>query len=112
MFAKRAAWSMKQLAAIVGLWLLLMVVQQGAVVHELGHVAELSGVSGSVATGLSDSNCALCPAYAQAASPAFSHSFFIPSLVRAPLELIAEPLVLAADNPVPAARSRGPPVQA
>lgn len=103
---------MKQLAAIVGLWLLLMVVQQGAVVHELGHVAELSGVSGSVAIGLSDSNCALCPAYAQAASPAFSHSFFIPSLVRAPLELIAEPLVLAADNPVPAARSRGPPVQA
>lgn len=112
MFAKRATGSLKQLAAIAGLWLLLMVVQQGAVVHELAHVAEMRGVSTSVATGLGDSNCALCPAYAQAASPAFSHSFFVPSLVRAPLELIAEPLFIAADNQVPAARSRGPPVQA
>ncbi len=112
MFAKSTTRSLKQLAAIAGLWLLLMVAQQGAVVHELGHVAQISGVSTSVATGLSDSNCALCPAYAQAASPAFSHAFFIPSLVRAPLELIAEPLFVAADNPVPAARSRGPPLQA
>ena len=93
----------------LGLLLLLLVAQQGAVVHELSHVSEISGTQAKVAPGLADSTCALCPAFAQVVTPAFSHAFHIPLLVRATLEPSAEPLYRVADTAVPTPRSRGPP---
>jgi hypothetical protein len=100
---------MKQLSKILGILVLLLAAQQGAVVHELGHVSQMSGPQAGVALGIADSNCALCPAFAQVVAPAFSHSFHIPLLLRAALVRSAEPLYGAVDTAVPTPRSRGPP---
>jgi hypothetical protein len=90
--------------------LLLMVAQQGAMVHELSHLSgaangELRAQAGEAA----DTTCALCPAFAQVVTPAFSHSFNAPLLVRFALELTPEPQLLALEAAVPRPRSRGPP---
>jgi hypothetical protein len=109
---------MRQVLKSLGLLLLLLIAQQGAVVHEIGHLAEishLSAVSSNEAhagAGLADATCALCPAFAQAVAPAFSHSFHIPVLLRAALDRGADPLYIAVEAAVPTPRSRGPPSQA
>jgi hypothetical protein len=100
---------MRHVVKCLSLLLLLMAAQQGAVVHELRHVSGISGTEHEVAAGVSDTTCALCPAFAQVNTPAFSHSFHVPLLVRAALELIAEPLYAVIDTAVPRPRSRGPP---
>ena len=107
--ARTAPKFLKHLSMVVGLMLFLISGQQGAVVHELGHFA------GSHTPGLSksgdslDSTCPLCPSFAQAASPAFSHTFVLPILVRAYVERAVEAPVGAATTAAPAPRSRGPP---
>ena len=90
--------------------LLLLSAQQAAVVHELGHVAGFGGTSSKVVAGVTDTTCAQCPAFAQVNTPAFSHSFHIPLLVRTALTLRAEPLYAVIDAAAPSPRSRGPPV--
>lgn len=101
---------MRQLIKSLGLLLLLMVAQQGAVVHELSHVSGASdGELRVQSNGAADTTCALCPAFEQVVTPAFSHSFHIPLLVRFALEVISEPRYLAIDAAVPRPRSRGPP---
>jgi hypothetical protein len=108
------AWTapkfLKHLATVFGLMLFLISGQQGAVVHELGHFAgahtpDLSKAGGDSA----DPACALCPSFAQAASPALSHSFVLPLLVRAYIDRRRELPILAATSAAPAPRSRGPP---
>jgi hypothetical protein len=95
---------------LLGLLLLLMVAQQGAVVHELSHVSgAIDAELGVQAHGTLDTTCALCPAFAQVVTPAFSHSFHIPHLVRFALEPASEPRYVAIDAAVPRPRSRGPP---
>jgi hypothetical protein len=101
---------MRGLVKGLALWLLLLAAQQGAVVHELSHLravqaAELTG--GAQSYG--EATCPACLAYAQAASPAFSHAFDTPLLAPAKSELIPGPRFSAADAEVPRARSRGPP---
>jgi hypothetical protein len=101
---------MKHAFKALGLLLLLMAAQQGAVVHELSHViraadAELRVESG----GLVDTSCALCPAFAQVVTPAFSHTFHVPLLGRAAPLLAAELASSSIDAAVPKPRSRGPP---
>ncbi len=101
---------MTHLYKLLGLLLLLLTAQQGAVVHELSHV----GVSpaGHVrvdSSHASEAACALCPAFAQAATPGFSHSFHLPPLDRVPPQLLSAAQFTAIDAPVPQARSRGPP---
>jgi hypothetical protein len=96
------------------LWLLLLLItaQQGAVVHEISHLSAAHGVdlrAGS--NGAADSTCALCPAFAQVVTPAFSHSFALPALARAALERSVELPTSAADASIPTPRSRGPPSQ-
>jgi hypothetical protein len=90
--------------------LLLVSGQQGAVVHELGHFAgaRTPDLSKAPADSL-DPACALCPSFAQAASPAFSHSFVLPLLVRGYIERRDEAPIGAASAAAPAPRSRGPP---
>ena len=100
---------MRHAFKLLGLLLLLVVAQQGAVVHELSHVSDSSSaLKGS--SEVLDSACAQCPAFAQVVVPAFSHSFHIPSLVRTALTVSAEPLYAATDTAAPRPRSRGPPV--
>ena len=66
------------------------------------------GVSKASADSL-DPACALCPSFAQAASPAFSHSFVLPLLVRAYIEREVEAPIRAATAAALAPRSRDPP---
>jgi hypothetical protein len=108
------AWTapqfVKHLPLVAGLMLFLISGQQGAVVHELGHFAGAHTPDLSKAPGDSlDPVCALCPSFAQAASPAFSHSFVLPSLVRAYIDREVEAPIGATTAAAPAPRSRGPP---
>jgi short-subunit dehydrogenase involved in D-alanine esterification of teichoic acids len=96
---------------LLGLLLLLLTAQQGSVIHELSHLSGANGTEINVDSGAANSPCALCPAYAQAASPAFSHSFTVPALVRAAFVVSAKPFIAVIEAAVPTARSRGPPVQ-
>jgi hypothetical protein len=101
---------LKHLSMVLGLTLFLISGQQGAVVHELGHFAGAHTPDLSKAPGDSlDPVCALCPSFAQVASPAFSHSFVLPLLVRAYIERRIEAPIGAATAAAPAPRSRGPP---
>jgi hypothetical protein len=101
---------MRQAFKALALLLLMMVAQQGAVVHELSHVSGANHVDLRVQSdGAADKNCALCPAFAQVVTPAFSHSFHIPLLVRLALQPVSEPRYAAIDAAVPRPRSRGPP---
>jgi hypothetical protein len=101
---------MKQVFKTLGLLLLLMAAQQGALVHELSHFSDASLVGLQVqADAAADKPCALCPEFAQVVTPAFSHSFHIPFLVRFALESVSEPRFAAVDAAVPRPRSRGPP---
>lgn len=93
----------------LSLLLLLILAQQGAVVHEVAHVNGVANMDLKAASGAADSACALCPAFAQVNTPAFSHSFDIPLLIRVTLELSAEPLYAVIGTAVPRPRSRGPP---
>ena len=99
---------MRQLFRNLGLLLLLLVAQHGALVHELGHVT--GGAGKVVPSGVLDSTCAQCPAFAQVATPAFSHAFHIFLLVRSAIEPSAVPLFAVIDTAPPQPRSRGPPV--
>jgi|ERR1700691_1810129 hypothetical protein len=101
---------MRQVFKAAGLLLLLMAAQQGAIVHELSHVSGANRIDLQVQSdGAADKICALCPAFAQVVTPAFSHSFHIPLLVRFALERVLEPQHAAIDDAIPRPRSRGPP---
>ncbi len=104
----------------LSLWLLLILAQQGAVVHELSHFdgAHAIGAHTIGAHGIgaqleggdaADHACALCPAFAQVSTPAFSHAFHIPPLVRAAADRFPELRHEAIETAVPTPRSRGPP---
>jgi hypothetical protein len=93
------------------LWLLLVTAQQGAVVHELSHCIGADGVHSQIeTTDASDRACALCPAFAQVSTPAFSHALPIPPLVRAKADRFPELRLEAIEAAVPTPRSRGPPL--
>jgi 5,10-methenyltetrahydromethanopterin hydrogenase len=98
---------MRHLVKILSLLSVLLVAQQGAVDHELGHLARAA--THHVSASVLDPSCALCPAFAQAGSPAFSYTFHLPLLVPGAIDQAsALPSALinaAALEP----RSRGPP---
>ncbi|HYX73601.1 MAG TPA: hypothetical protein VE819_02845 [Steroidobacteraceae bacterium] len=91
---------------------LLVFVQQGAVLHELGHLS--GGAHGAGATLRADVHpssggvCQSCEAYAQVANPAAGSTATLPLDVAA-LMPVPDPCyaIVAADTPTP--RSRGPP---
>jgi hypothetical protein len=101
---------MRNLYKALGLLLLLLTAQQGAVVHELSHLtgANHSAIRAESGTA-ADTICELCPAFAQVVTPAFSHTFHIPLLVRTESSLCPEPRFVGIDATVPRPRSRGPP---
>lgn len=101
---------MKHFLKILGLSLLLIVTQHGAVVHELGDAARVNLAGLQVDGGdRSGAPCALCPAFAQVVTPAFSHTLHVPPLARAAVPHDRETLFAAIIASVPAPRSRGPP---
>jgi hypothetical protein len=90
--------------------LLLLTAQQGAVNHELSHFSNAGRLEMRITAARAvDATCALCPAFAQASAPAFSHSLHIPLLVRTASQLIPEPRYALIDSAAPRPRSRGPP---
>jgi hypothetical protein len=94
----------------LGLLLLLLTAQHGAVDHELSHIFGSDRADLRIdAGGAANSPCALCPAFAQVVTPTFGHSFEIPLLVRTGSQLSAEPQFEVLDAAVPRPRSRGPP---
>jgi hypothetical protein len=101
---------LKHVYRALALVALLIAGQQGAVVHELTHLTGAQSIDLQASAGeTTDSNCALCPLFAQAATAAFSHSFQIPSARRSGIVRVAEPVFQAVDAAVPRPRSRGPP---
>jgi hypothetical protein len=101
---------MPKLLKALGLFLLLLLAQQGAVEHELSHFSTLNVAGINAAPGdSSQAPCALCPAFAQVVTPAFSHSIHIPLRAVFVLRLIAQRQNSALDARGPQPRSRGPP---
>jgi hypothetical protein len=100
---------MRNVYKALGLLLLLLTAQQGAVDHELGHFSNLGLEMRVNVGGVVDTTCALCPAFAQAATAAFSHSLQIPLAARTASLLIPELPHAVVDSAVPRPRSRGPP---
>jgi hypothetical protein len=94
----------------LSLWILLIGAQQGAFVHELVHFAtgERGAVHGDARAG-ADVVCEQCPAFSQVVTPAFSHSFCMPPLIRAAVDRGVEPRIEPITAQVPRPRSRGPP---
>jgi hypothetical protein len=101
----------RTLGLALGLWILLICAQQGAFVHELVH---FSTGEGSVVHGdaRADAVCGQCPAFSQVVTPAFSHSFCVPPLVRTAAERGVESRFEPITAQVPRPRSRGPPLTA
>jgi hypothetical protein len=99
----------RNLGYLLGLWLLL-VTQQAAFAHEIGHQVH-SGTEIADAGGIerAEAACALCPAYAQVVTPAFTHSFQIPMLERCAPDRSAPPRQTRIDAAAPCPRNRGPP---
>jgi hypothetical protein len=101
---------MRQVLQSLGLLLLLITAQQGALGHDFEHVARLTNFAATLDSHvLGDSACGLCPAYMQAASAAFSHSFPIPRLGRVAVLRSVSILPAAIIAALPTPRSRGPP---
>ena len=107
-----ACWSMRRASLSWLLSLLLVLVQHGAVLHELGHLRQAGGGSGPVLqTDLhpaGTAGCPTCEAYAQIANPVVASTHDVAVL---PAALLRTPppgyTVPAVDVPTP--RSRGPP---
>jgi hypothetical protein len=98
---------MRQLVKILSLLLVLLVAQQGAVDHELGHLARAA--SHNVNAAVLDPSCAQCPAFAQASSPAFSYTFHLPLLVLGAVDQVSAVPSTLINAAVLEPRSRGPP---
>ena len=95
---------------VLALALLLVFAQQGAILHELGHVYRTSAPAlRNYATRPHGKMCETCLAFAQAANPA-SGTIFVPPLVAAVRHVNADPQYSIIAAAVPAPRSRGPPV--
>jgi hypothetical protein len=101
---------MRNVFKALGLLLLLLTAQQGAVNHELSHLSPTDQADLRLdAGGVADAPCALCAAFAQVVTPTFGHSFHVPLLVRTASQFIPERRFIALDAAVPRPRSRGPP---
>ena len=95
---------------VLALALLLVFAQQGAILHELGHVYRTSAPAlRNYATLPHGKMCETCLAFAQAANPA-SGTLLVPRIVAAVRHVSPDPeySIIAAGAPAP--RSRGPPI--
>jgi hypothetical protein len=101
---------MRKISLSFGLWLLLLVGQHGAILHELSHFCRVGNVDVSMhADVVAEKDCELCLGYSQLASPAV-HSFPHFAAARLPAERSPERSFAATPVDPPTPRSRGPPV--
>lgn len=93
------------------LGLLLVGGQQGALVHELGHVADARNASSHavVSAASPGGGCMLCPLYVQVTAAAFSHAMPVAFRLRAGIARMHAPVAESVGGPIPTPRSRGPP---
>jgi hypothetical protein len=90
--------------------ILLLCAQQGAMLHELGHVYRTASPQLGAGGGVTDGKaCETCLAFAQVANPASGTLFVLPA-VRFVYERSAEPEYSITAASVLAPRSRGPPI--
>ncbi len=102
---------MRKLHISLGIALLLLLAQQGAVLHEISHICQVSRADARVhASTLADKTCELCLAFSQVANPA---SQSVDQYLSTPATCSAELARVTAEMaaPVPTPRSRGPPSQ-
>ena len=92
--------------------LLLVLIQHGAVLHELGHLSHAGSIGSSVLAAdphaLNGAICATCEGFAQIANPAAAGVLAV-AVCPSGCLLTPDPrfAILATDSPTP--RSRGPP---
>jgi hypothetical protein len=92
--------------------LLLIAGQQGAVVHELGHLSSAHAVDLRASPpDATETVCALCPSFAQVSTPAFSHSFALPHLLPPDAERESLASTAAGESASSSPRNRGPPAR-
>ena len=100
----------RKLLLSLGLWLLLLIGQHGAVLHELGHVCRAAAHTEIAVQGgaSADGTCELCFGYSQLTTPA-SHS--VPAFLLEPVayRIGTQRSVAATPVDLPTPRSRGPP---
>jgi hypothetical protein len=104
--------SLRRLSLAWLLSLLLVFAQQGAVLHELGHLSQGGHDAGATLRAhpqpASGAACQTCEAYAQVANPAASGPTTVPldpaAFIRTP-----DPSHTIAGTDSPTPRSRGPP---
>ena len=92
--------------------LLLVLVQHGGVLHELGHLSHSDTASGATLRddphALNNSPCATCAAFAQIANPATAAAPAVAVIPAGCLPTAAPRYeIVGVDTPTP--RSRGPP---
>lgn len=100
---------MRKLHISLVIALLLLLAQQGAVLHEISHIRQVSPADARVhASTLADKTCELCLAFSQVANPA---SQTVDQHLLSPAACTAGLAPVTADvaAPVPSPRSRGPP---
>lgn len=94
----------------LGISLLLLLAQQGAVVHELSHICRIGNVEVRLQPDSAlQKTCELCLAFSQVANPA-SHTFHSIPLEPAARAAGFDHPCAATPTTVPTARSRGPPL--
>jgi hypothetical protein len=101
---------MRKLHISLGISLLLLLAQQGAVLHEMSHLVRVGSHAEARlhADTLIEKTCELCLAYSQVANPAgnsVQRALFEPSACAAG----SNPPCTATPAAVPTPRSRGPP---
>jgi len=99
----------RKVSVSFGLWLLLLLGQHGAVLHEIGHLSRAASTEVTVqADGLGDKTCELCLGYSQLSTPV-GHAVPV---------VLSDPIASRTGTDRPAAathadvltpRSRGPP---
>lgn len=107
-------WRTLFMSSMYPAWCLLVLLiagQQAALLHELGHLtgAERAEQQQTGSKHVTDTACALCPAFAQVATPAFGHSVTHPVLLLEKSEGLSAPRLTVLNAAVPTPRSRGPP---
>ena len=103
---------MRKVSVSLGLWIVLLVGQHGAVLHELSHICRAGSVPVTVhANSIAERSCELCLGYSQLATPA-THSVPVFMLERPASRIGTERPVAATPVDLPTPRSRGPPSSA
>jgi hypothetical protein len=101
---------MRQVLKLSALLLLLTLTQQGAVMHEIGHLRGADSMALHVdGTGSAEATCPLCLMYAQAMTPAFSYRFPLTDLAPFTSARQIARATSVAELKTFKPRSRGPP---